>query len=41
MLPPNFQVVDGEVVFSTAEHSTLARADGTEIVFEAVGGGGA
>ncbi|THA75631.1 DNA-binding protein [Streptomyces sp. A0642] len=35
VLPLNYQVLDGEVVFSTAEHSPLAAADGTDIAFEA------
>ncbi|MEU9205154.1 pyridoxamine 5'-phosphate oxidase family protein [Streptomyces sp. NPDC048332] len=35
VLPLNYQVLDGEVVFSTAEHSSLAMADGAEIAFEA------
>ncbi|WP_406457604.1 pyridoxamine 5'-phosphate oxidase family protein [Streptomyces sp. NBC_00876] len=35
VLPLNYQVLDGEVMFSTAEHSPLAAADGTEIAFEA------
>ncbi|MBK6040947.1 pyridoxamine 5'-phosphate oxidase family protein [Streptomyces sp. MBT55] len=35
VLPVNYQVRDGEVVFSTAEDSPLATADDTEIAFEA------
>ncbi|MFJ6461386.1 helix-turn-helix domain-containing protein [Streptomyces sp. NPDC091387] len=35
VLPLNYQVLDGEVVFSTGEHSPLAAAAGTEIAFEA------
>ncbi|MCX4768705.1 Pyridoxamine 5'-phosphate oxidase [Streptomyces sp. ADI92-24] len=35
VLPLNYQVLAGEVMFSTAEHSPLAMADGTEIAFEA------
>ncbi|MFD0019889.1 helix-turn-helix domain-containing protein [Streptomyces sp. NPDC058382] len=35
VLPLNYQVLDGEVMFSTAEHSPLATAEGTEIAFEA------
>ncbi|MEU1494919.1 pyridoxamine 5'-phosphate oxidase family protein [Streptomyces sp. NPDC005776] len=35
VLPLNYQVLDGEVMFSTAEHSPLAAAVGTEIAFEA------
>lgn len=35
LLPLNYQVMDGEVMFSTAEHSPLATAAGTEIAFEA------
>ncbi|WP_323138013.1 pyridoxamine 5'-phosphate oxidase family protein [Streptomyces sp. NBC_01433] len=35
LLPLNYQVLDGEVMFSTAEPSPLARAAGTEIAFEA------
>lgn len=35
LLPLNYQVLDGEVMFSTAEHSPLASAEGTEIAFEA------
>jgi nitroimidazol reductase NimA-like FMN-containing flavoprotein (pyridoxamine 5'-phosphate oxidase superfamily) len=35
VLPLNYQVLDGEVMFSTTEHSALALAAGTEIAFEA------
>nr|WSW70992.1 pyridoxamine 5'-phosphate oxidase family protein [Streptomyces sp. NBC_00995] len=35
VLPLNYQVLEREVVFSTAEHSPLAAADGVEIAFEA------
>ncbi|MFJ2093812.1 pyridoxamine 5'-phosphate oxidase family protein [Streptomyces sp. NPDC087901] len=35
MLPLNYQVQGGEVMFSTAEQSSLATVDGTAIAFEA------
>ncbi|WP_393062285.1 helix-turn-helix domain-containing protein [Streptomyces sp. LN549] len=35
VLPLNYQALDGEVMFSTAEHSPLSTAAGTEIAFEA------
>ncbi|MGW1225011.1 helix-turn-helix domain-containing protein [Streptomyces sp. NPDC001515] len=35
VFPVNYQVLDGEIMFSTAEHSSLAMAEGTEIAFEA------
>lgn len=35
VLPLNYQVLDGEVMFSTREGSPLATAEGTEIAFEA------
>ncbi|MYX12026.1 helix-turn-helix domain-containing protein [Streptomyces sp. SID8374] len=34
VLPVNYQVLDGEVMFSTGNRSPLAGADGTEIAFE-------
>ncbi|NEE54419.1 pyridoxamine 5'-phosphate oxidase family protein, partial [Streptomyces sp. SID8455] len=33
-LPVNYQVLDGEVMFSTGDRSPLARAADTEIAFE-------
>lgn len=35
VLPVNYQILDGEVMFSTGESSPLATAAGTEIAFEA------
>lgn len=35
VLPLNYQVLDGEVMFSTTDRSSLAAAEGTEIAFEA------
>lgn len=35
VLPLNYQVLDGEVVFSTGEDAPLTLADGSEIAFEA------